>query len=373
MIKVFGATDTVFTSNGDIVIQPLKARVHREAIDYYIDIEVPIEYIDYMAQDRIVVVDTPQGEQAFRINNLTVTGKKISARCWHVMFDSQRFFFAEAAGNVTGSPATIMSQINHNIRPASPFLFQSGITEQKTVLVYFDMLYDVIMAVVEKFGCYIQVNNYIVNFQAIGVDRGVVIQYGKNLKDISCEEDWSEVCTRVYPFGASGITVDSTSVGLDVPYIDSSTHYSRRYIKEVEFDQSEIKRSSYPSQTAYEQALVTDLIAKGEAYLEAHALPKMSYNVKASIDGIANIGDTIVIIDERLGVELETHVTAFDYDCLTGKFSDITFGNYTRTAKGMGLTVNGLANNQQNGILAEKRLLFKDDNSLAWEYITPQP
>lgn len=374
MIKVFGQTDTVFTSNGNIVIQPLKAKVHKSATEYYLDIEVELEYLEDIVQGVIVVVDTTQSNQAFRVNNITVTGKKISARCLHVMFDSQRFFFAESIGNVTGVPATVMTTINRDVKPSSPFLFTSAITEQKTVSAYFEPLYDVIMRAADRFGCYVIPNNYIISFsESIGADNGVVIQYGKNLKDISCEEDWSEVCTRIYPFGANGITVNQTSVGLDVPYIDGDTYYPRRYVQSVEFDQSEIKRSSYPSQTAYEQALVLDLIAKGQAYLDAHALPKVSYNVKANIEKISNIGDTIVVIDERLGLELETHVTSFDYDCLTGKFSNITFGNYRKTAKGMGLTVQKVASNQQQGILADKRLLFNSDNSIKWEYLTPQP
>ena len=50
MIKVFGATDTVFTTNGDIVIQPLKAKVHKSATEYYLDIEVELEYLEDIVQ-----------------------------------------------------------------------------------------------------------------------------------------------------------------------------------------------------------------------------------------------------------------------------------------------------------------------------------
>ena len=30
MIKIFGSTDKDFTSNGDVVLQPLRAKVHKE-------------------------------------------------------------------------------------------------------------------------------------------------------------------------------------------------------------------------------------------------------------------------------------------------------------------------------------------------------
>lgn len=374
MIKVFGQTDTTFTSNGNIVIQPLKAKVHKSATEYYLDIEVELEYLEDIVQGVIVVAETPQGEQAFRVNNVTQTGKKISARCKHVFFDTQDQYFVEAVGYTSGSIATILNAISTHTKPTSPYILQGNVTGSQGITVYYESLYSALMKVVDAFDGYMVMNNYIAYIASSqGADNGVILQYGKNIKDISCAEDWTDVCTRIYPFGANGITVDTTAVGLNNPYIDGSTQYHRKYIKAVEFDQSNIQRSSYASETAYKQALVTDLIAKGEAYLDAHALPEVTYTLKANVEKVSNIGDTIVVIDERLGLELETTVTAFDYDSILGKITEVTFGNYRKTAKGMGLTVQKVASNQQQGILADKRLLFNSDNSIKWEYVTPQP
>lgn len=374
MLKVFKATDTSFTTNGDIVIRPLKAKLHRSSEEYYVDIEVPIEYLDYIKQDAIVVVQTNYNEQAFRVGNVTVTGKRISARCNHVFYDSKNHYFLGHVGYRSGTLTNVMLYFNQQVAPQSPFMFvATGISGSYSSYAWYESLYDVIVRAASRFNVAFTVNNYSVIFRtALGSDNGVVIQYGKNLKDISCEEDWSEVCTRVYPFGADGITVIETSQGQQYPYIDATgVNYPVKYIKSVEFDQSNISRESYPSETAYREALVLDLISKGQAYVEEHKLPKVTYNVKGNVEQISDIGDTIVVIDERLGIELETHVTAYDYDCITARFTEVTFGNYTKTAKGMGLTVGNLANNQSNGILAEKRLLFNSDNSIKWENITP--
>ena len=49
MIKVFGAADKDFTSNGDCVVRPFKAKVHKEDNrDYYLDFEAGIQYADYL-------------------------------------------------------------------------------------------------------------------------------------------------------------------------------------------------------------------------------------------------------------------------------------------------------------------------------------
>ena len=43
MIKIFGATDTIYSSNGDKIILPLKAKVHKEDNgDFYINVEAPL-------------------------------------------------------------------------------------------------------------------------------------------------------------------------------------------------------------------------------------------------------------------------------------------------------------------------------------------
>ena len=70
MIKVFGEADKDFTSNGDAVIQPFKAKVHKEDNgNFYLNIEADISYIDILTANRIIVADTSQGARAFRIKN----------------------------------------------------------------------------------------------------------------------------------------------------------------------------------------------------------------------------------------------------------------------------------------------------------------
>ena len=76
MIKVFGATDKNFSSNGDKVLNNVSAKVHKEDNgDYYIDVEASLEYIDYLIQDNIIVAPTPTGNQAFRLENPTKKNK----------------------------------------------------------------------------------------------------------------------------------------------------------------------------------------------------------------------------------------------------------------------------------------------------------
>ena len=66
MLKLFSPTDKNFFSNGDKIITPTKAKIHKEDNgSFYLDLECGLEYINYIIQNNIIVAPTPQGEQTF--------------------------------------------------------------------------------------------------------------------------------------------------------------------------------------------------------------------------------------------------------------------------------------------------------------------
>lgn len=97
MIKVFGEKDKDFTSNGDCVIQPFKAKVHKEDNGkFYLNIEADISYVDILTANRIIVADTPQGAQAFRIKNPEKTKHKITIKAPHISYDAENYVIADS-------------------------------------------------------------------------------------------------------------------------------------------------------------------------------------------------------------------------------------------------------------------------------------
>ena len=56
MIKLFGVNDTIFNSNGDKVIMPLRAKVHKDDNgSFYLDFESSLEYINDIVAGNILV------------------------------------------------------------------------------------------------------------------------------------------------------------------------------------------------------------------------------------------------------------------------------------------------------------------------------
>jgi phage minor structural protein len=335
MIRIFGQTDTVFTSNGDCVVSPLKAKVHKaDNGDYYLDLETDLSYIDYFVEGNIVVANTPTGEQAFRIDNPTKSKNKLVSKCWHVSYSSKNHLIADSYV-VDMDCNDALNHLNDAAEPASPFTVHSDVGVVDSYRCVRESLHDAIIKVQERWGGHIVRDNFdIAIMSAIGVDNGIIVQYKKNLSDITCQDNWDNVVTKLLPVGKDGLLLNALDETADI-YLTSSTQYDLPYTKAVTFSQDEIVEEDYESEEAYKQALVKDLRMQGLDYLTANCVPLVNYTLKANLDRVTDIGDVIEVIDERLGLHLMTQVISFTYDCIFKKYTEVEFGNFTQSLSGL--------------------------------------
>ena len=128
MIRIFSTTDKIYTSNGDKVVTPLKARVHNaDNGDFYLAIETGLEYIDHMVDNNIIVAPTPQGDQAFRLSNVSKGKTKLTAKAWHVFYDSECYLVPSVT--ITNKTcAQALTAVNGATDPASPFTVSSDVS-----------------------------------------------------------------------------------------------------------------------------------------------------------------------------------------------------------------------------------------------------
>ena len=329
MIKLFSSTDKVFTSNGDKIIIPLKAKVHKEDNGpFYLDLETDLSYIDDLTPNRIIVANTPQGEQAFRITNPQITKTKITIKAYHVFYDTKNYLIADSYV-VNKNCNDALDHLNNSTDNISPFTTLSNITSLYSYRCVRNSLYEAIQTVIERWGGHLVRNNFSIQIlNAIGQDNGVTVRYAKNLKDITCEENWDNVVTKLMPVGKDGLLLDEN-------YIYSDTVYDIPYTKTVSFNQ-DINEEDYTDdegnvdQEQYEQALLDDLRQQAQDYIEINCLPQINYTLKANLEKITDIGDTVEVIDERLGVNIMTNVIAYDYDCILGQYTELEFGNFKK-------------------------------------------
>lgn len=327
MIKIFDTTDNLFSSNGDKIIIPTRAIIHKEDNgSFYLDLECSLDYIDWIVPNKIVVANTPQGEQAFRISNVEKTKRKITIKANHIFYDSLNYVIQDSYV-VEKNCNDALDHLNNALDTISPFTTTSNIPTINSYRCVRKSFYEAINVVLERWGGHLVRDNFEIKIMdTIGTDNGVTVRYGKNLKDITAQYNWENVVTKLLPVGSDGLLLPEI-------YLYSSQTYDIPYTKVVSFDQSNINQQDYEidgelDENAYNEALINDLRQKGIEYLATNCIPSVNYTLDANLERITDVGDIIQVIDERLGISLTTNLISFDYDCILEKYTQVQFGNF---------------------------------------------
>lgn len=368
MIKLFGTTDTDFSSNGDAVIQPFKAKVHKEDNGkFYLTVEADISYVDFLTANRIIVADTPQGAQAFRIKNPEKTKHKITLKAQHISYDAQNYVIADSYV-VDKNCNDAMDHLNSATDNPSPFQTYSDIAMVDSYRCVRTSLYDAFSTVLERWGGHFVRDNYRFGIMStIGRDNGVTVRYKKNLKEMTCTANWDSVVTKLMPVGKDGLLLDEV-------YLYSKTQYDIPFTKVVSFNQN-VDQDLYKDaeghldETAYNNALIDDLRKQGQAYVDENCVPKVNYTLKANLEKLTDIGDTIEVIDELMGVDITTHVISYDYDCILGKYTELEFGNFQQKVSDLMGTVSSTIQQSVEQNNSALQVVFSDAIQHAQETI----
>ncbi len=338
MIRIFSASDTDFTSNGDVVVSnATKANVRKaDNGDYYLDFECGLEYVDYIIANNIIVAPTPQGDQAFRITSFDATRKKITAKAWHIFYDSANYLIADSYV-VDKNCNDALDHLNTATDTQSPFTTLSNVQTIDSYRCVRTSLQEAISVLLERWGGHLVRDNWNIKIMnSIGQDNGVTIQYKKNLKEITAKYDWSNVVTKLLPVGYDGLLLPQL-------YVYSENEYSIPYTKTVTFEQ-DLDFEDYPDEQTYQYALLYDLYTQAVEYLNQNSIPSVTYTLKANIEKITDVGDAVVVYDQRLGLNLDATVTAFNYDCILGKYTEIEFGSIGQSLSNLMTNVSNQVN-----------------------------
>jgi len=335
MIKLFGITDRDFTSNGDRIIHAIRAKVTKQDNgEFYLDLETDLSYVNDLTEGRIIVAPTPQGDQPFRVSNLQKTKNKLITKALHVFFDSRNYLIADSYV-VEKNCNDALDHLNIATEPESPFTTLSDVNTVSSYRCVRNSLYEAFTTVLERWGGHFDLDGWNVAIRnQIGQDNGVTIRYAKNMKDITVDENWDNVTTKLLPVGKEGLLLPET-------YVTSTNQYDLPYVKSVNFDQNDIEQENYidqdgnPDVEAYQAALVEDLRQKAQSYVDNNSVPQVNYTLKANVEKLTNIGDTVEVIDERLGLTLQTNVISYVYDCILGKYVELEFGNFKKTVSNL--------------------------------------
>ena len=326
MIKVFQATDKYFASNGDKIINPYKAVVYKEDNgDYYCDIEASIDLMDYLKQDMIVCVQTPWGWQPFRCDKPERSGNKVKVKAWHLYYDTESYVIADTNIVNSGCQAALNS-LKGGCDSTLPFSVVSDIVDAGSFHCIRQTFAEAVNSVLEVWGGHLDRDGWNIGIRTtIGQDRGVTLAYGKNIKEITAIENWDNVCTKIFPVGQNEVTIG---------FMTSDTQYDLPYTKVVEFSQ-DLEQQDGETDESFTARLQTDLRVQAAQYLADHALPEVNYTLKAHLQDVADVGDTIWVKHPKCQVDVETHVISVKWDAIKGEYKEIEFGNFRKKLSGL--------------------------------------
>jgi len=177
MIKLFDANETNFTSNGNTTIQPLKCIETRKKSlnDWFIDVEVPIEYKDFIEKDKLCLVKVKSNvnPQAFRIRKeIERTRNGIKFKAYHVLFDAYHYFI-NAFSTENLSTLTALNGLLEHTDVVNPFTISSDVMGDVTLNFELISLLESFSLIETTIGGFFDADNFHLSFKSsIGLDRG---------------------------------------------------------------------------------------------------------------------------------------------------------------------------------------------------------
>ena len=348
MISVYPSTERLFEDNGIKILKPIKALIRKEDNgDYYLDIKDKVDYLEYYQAGMIIRASTPWGYQAFRLTNPDIDNNKVSARAYHVYFDSENYIIKDSFV-VDKNCNDALDHLNNACDNPTPFTTISDVSNISSYRCVRKSLEEAISTVIDRWGGHLDRDNFNIAIRSkIGQDRGIILSYAKNIKTIKQKENWDNVVTKILPVGKDGILLPET-------YLEVSEElYDIPYTKVVSFDQNDIVEDDYKDdgvldEERYKEALIKDLRYKATAHLENNKFPKVNYSVDAYIEKVSDVGDVIYVKHPKCKIDLTTNVIAIEYDCIAKKYTKIEFGNFKSKLKNLIDTVTSSITNEVN-------------------------
>lgn len=342
MIEIYKAGRTDLEFNGDMILNPTSCILSVE-LNGNIDVELIHEFDEEgrwesISNGSLLKIPYPFKEpQFFRIYNVDKTLDSVYCHARHLIFDLLDYIILD-----TRPTSATGQQALNAILANTPFRGYSDITKIATAYYVRKLVLGEALlgsdenSFVKRWGGEMDVDNFNLYFnQRVGSDHQVIFEYGKNLMslDYSCSVD--DVVTRIIPVGYDGITIEENYI--DSPLIQNYPFIKSKVVKFDDIKVSEEDDDGYPTLAEAQKAL------KEEARkLFDNGADKPLINIKvegAQLESTVEysgyydllevgIGDTVAVKHHELGVDIETRVLSYQYDCLLKKNIKVEIGNF---------------------------------------------
>ena len=338
MIILYEYTETAFTNNGLGCLNDATSCSVKETLngEYELEMEYPVNGIHYSdIQLRRIILAKPNSydqTQPFRIYSISKPiGGLVTVNAEHISYDMSGLPVRGAVEHYAWYVKDVFDHIKNNSVYPCPFTFSSDITEEKKDISLskprsVKAFLGTDEGLLSLFGGEWEFDRYnAILHKERGQNRGVSIEYGKNLTDVTQDEACSEMYTAVYPYyyqeddGLQRLDDDVVKI-LDTPY-------KNVYVLDLtsEFDEM-------PTQD--------QLRAKTQEYIKDNKLAEPKVSLKVSfiknpevIEALQDVrlGDTVGVKFIKIGVDTTSRCISYDFNVLTEQYNSIELGEPTKT------------------------------------------
>lgn len=342
---LFEKTATTFTTHGigDLIdCIECKAAMSADS-EYELSFKYPVggELYNELDMNRIVLAKANdwQQPQAFRIYAFEKSlDQTVVVKCQHISYDLinypvKAFSIAKDKIAIDALNAMKANTVSVSGSNFSLFTFTSDVTIKaynqdkqfkieepgtvRSVLISGDE------SIQGTFGGDLVYDNFAVSLlQTAGSDRGVNIEYGVNLMDVSNENSTTEMITGVYPYFKYTDANDNDQIQYgSIQYASNSASPHRI----VPLDLGEY----FPDQEDHTAPTVAQLNEKAQQWMAEADLgqPEVNVTVKyADIGQDVRLFDAVQVHFGKSGIDVKAKVINYTYDVLREKAIDVTIG-----------------------------------------------
>ena len=297
-------------------------------------------------------------DQLFRIYKVvkSLKGKAVTAYAKHISYDLARnettFVAASASAGAAGrgllayDPATAAT--SGCVAPHD-FQFYTDIGDTRAALRWerinpIKALLDPEEGMIKRWGAQLVRDNYdLYLLRNAGKDRGVVIEYGKNLLGMEYEDSDEVVVTRIRPVGEQKNGKPLFLAG-DAPWVDSPHIGDYPVVSVSTLDCTATCKVGTNGVTTAQARAEMARLAQAEYDDNLVDLPDVSVKIEylllentaeyRHLKGIAKafLYDTVTVRHERLGVDIKAEVKRTKFDCLKRRMLSTEIANVRKIA-----------------------------------------
>lgn len=346
MIRIYDKNEANFLHNGIGILKDVLSCTCTEVLNgkYDIELEYPVSgfLVESIVEENIIKapVGNPSGDdQLFRIKLITKQLKRIRVYATHIFYDLSDNFLEDVAPTNRDGDEAIKWMLQRTVY-ANDFVASSDVLKIASARYVRKNFVEAILgsdnAFANTWGGELQRNNkhFAMNTNK-GMDRGVQIRYGKNMKEITWDIDITGIVTRIYPVGFDGLLLPELFI--DSPLIENYIHPK---IQKLEFSEIQIDEEKGITQEIAQENLRQAVYEQYNRGIDKPAITiqvdflelsktKEYQKLYSAMEKIY-LGDYVTAIVPHLKLDERLKVISTTYDVLAEKYIEFELSNSDR-------------------------------------------